>query len=276
MSTRERPPGPAAPTELIGSPVPPPAARPPGQDLWPWLLVLLVLVIAGLTAVWYATKEKGSAAGPVTVQTTVAAKPKAKLIKHTTTAATTTQVQTVVVPNLVGQSRDAAVSTIQAQGLIADVHEVPSTQADGTVVSQHPAGGSKVDSQSGVLINVANKVEPKPAAPAETPPAAPKPSKPASHETATPKPATPVVTPAPKAPANVTVPSVVGEDEGTASADLVDAGFSTATVDQATTDPTQDGVVVSQSPSGGGSAQPNSTVTIYVARYNGTGDFATG
>jgi beta-lactam-binding protein with PASTA domain len=168
------------------------------------------------------------------------------------------------------------VSTIQAQGLIADVHEVPSTQADGTVVSQHPAGGSKVDSQSGVLINVANKVEPKPAAPAETPPAAPKPSKPASHETATPKPATPVVTPAPKAPANVTVPSVVGEDEGTASADLVDAGFSTATVDQATTDPTQDGVVVSQSPSGGGSAQPNSTVTIYVARYNGTGDFATG
>src|SRR3954452_12897929 len=156
MATRERPAGPASPTELIGPPVPPPEAPPPGRELWPWLLVLLVLVIAGLAAAWYATKDKGSSAGPVTVQTTVAAKPKAKAkpVKHTTTAATTTQVRTVVVPDLVGQSRDAAVSTIQAQGLIADVHEVPSTQADGTVVSQHPAGGSKVDSQSGVLINV--------------------------------------------------------------------------------------------------------------------------
>jgi PASTA domain len=169
MSTRERPRNNDAPTELIGPPGPPPEEPPPERELWSWLLVVIVLVLAGLAAAWFATRDSGGTPSPETLRTTVAAAPAKPRPKTKTRPATTQQAKkTVVVPDLVGQSRDDAVRTLEAHGLTADVHEVPSIQTDGTVVSQHPTGGTRVDPDSGVLLNVAQKVERKPAEPEES------------------------------------------------------------------------------------------------------------
>jgi beta-lactam-binding protein with PASTA domain len=284
MSTREQPHHTDAPTELLEPPGPPPGEPPPERELWPWLLVLIVLVLAGLAAAWFATRGSGGTASPVTLKKTVAAaraKPKTK-----PKPATTQQAKTVVVPDLVGQRRNGAVQTLDAQGLRADVHEVPSIQTEGTVVSQHPAGGTRVDAGSGVLLNVAQKVKKKPklAEQKESKPKEkerPKAKKNASSPTtqaAQPEPdatttepeaTTTVSSGASQTPVTATVPSVAGEDEGTARAELIDAGLTPVAVDQDTSDPSQDGMVVDQSPTGGRSAPPDSQVTIYVARYTG-------
>jgi PASTA domain len=254
MSTQERPGLSSAPTELIGPPAPPPAEPPPDRELWPWLLVLLVLVIAGLAAAWYATRDSGTAAGPVTVQTTVAARstPKPSTTAPATTAPTTTAPpQIVVVPDLVGQGRDEAVRTLEAQGMRPDVRDVPSTQADGIVVSQHPAGGATVQAEAGVLLNVANHVEPKPQ------PKSDENTQGNGHDKGG----------ASQTPVAATIPNVVGEDKDAAKADLANAGFHVDKENQDTSDPNQDGMVIDQSPPGGSSAQAGSHVTIYVGRY---------
>jgi beta-lactam-binding protein with PASTA domain len=290
MSTRERPRHADAPTELLGPPGAPPEEPPPERELWPWLLVLIVLVLAGLTAAWFATRDSGGTPSPETLTTTVAAAPAKPKAKPKATPATTQQARTVLVPQLVGQRRDEAVHTLEAQGLRADVHEVPSLQTERTVVSQHPIGGTRVDAGSGVLLNVAQKVEKKPAEPKKSKhkekekqkgkgkdkerenassPTRQAPQAEPEATTTEPEATTTVSSGASQTPATATVPSVVGEDEGTARAELIDAGLTPVAVDQDTTVANEAGTVVDQSPTGGSSAQPNSQVTIYVARYTG-------
>jgi len=257
MSTRERPGLSSAPTELIGPPAPPPAEPPSDRELWPWLLVLLVLVIAGLAAAWYATRDSTGSAGPVTVQTTVAARstPKPTTTAPATTAPTTTAPpQTAVVPDLVGQSGGEAVRTLEALGLRPDVREVPSTQADGIVVSQHPAGGATVQAEAGVLLNVANHVE---QAKPQPQPKSDENTQGNGHDKGN----------ASQTPAAATIPNVVGEGKDAAKTDLAGSGFHVDKENQDTSDPSQDGMVVDQSPPGGGSAPAASRVTIYIARY---------
>src|SRR5207249_4710784 len=97
MAPRERRPGPGAPTELIGGGPPmPPAEPPPRRELWPWLVVLLVLVLAGIAAGWYATRDKSNATpGAQTRLTTVAAAP----AKPKQRPKTTPTVEQVAVPD---------------------------------------------------------------------------------------------------------------------------------------------------------------------------------
>jgi eukaryotic-like serine/threonine-protein kinase len=64
-----------------------------------------------------------------------------------------------------------------------------------------------------------------------------------------------------------TVPDVIGEDTATARAMIRDAGLRPSTVFQEVTDPSQDGIVVDQDPSGGTEVEPGSTVTILVGRF---------
>ncbi|TML48870.1 MAG: PASTA domain-containing protein [Actinobacteria bacterium] len=69
-------------------------------------------------------------------------------------------------------------------------------------------------------------------------------------------------------PAQVTVPSVVGLDEQSARDQLEAAGFVVRMVDESTTDPSQDGMVTAQEPSGGTDAPKGSTVVLTVARLS--------
>jgi eukaryotic-like serine/threonine-protein kinase len=204
----------------------PPEEPPPDRELWPWLLVLLVLVVAGIAAAWYATRDTGSAK-PQTVQTTVAAAPAQPKAEPKKKPQTTTVVEQVVVPDVVGQQQSDAVGTLQAQGLRASVTEVPSTQENGLVVAQSPHGGEKVDTGSAVAVNVSK------------------------GPTKLPEPTT------------VTVPSVVGQPVESASAAVKAAGLHASVQHVPSTEP--EGTVVSQSPSGGGSAQKGAGVLLNVS-----------
>ncbi len=68
-------------------------------------------------------------------------------------------------------------------------------------------------------------------------------------------------------PLEVDVPDVTGLNEAAARFELESAGFRVQVVEQPTDDSAEDGMVVSQSPSGGSSARENAVVTITVARF---------
>jgi serine/threonine-protein kinase len=65
-------------------------------------------------------------------------------------------------------------------------------------------------------------------------------------------------------PGTKAVPDVTGEDETTATTKLQNAGFDVKVVRQDTTDPTEDGVVLDQTPEGGADAKPGAKITITV------------
>jgi eukaryotic-like serine/threonine-protein kinase len=69
-----------------------------------------------------------------------------------------------------------------------------------------------------------------------------------------------------KAPAQATVPDVTGESEDVANQRLSAAGFDVSSQTRTVSDPAQDGIVVSQRPSGGSRAGKGSTVTIVVGQ----------
>jgi serine/threonine-protein kinase len=147
----------------------------------------------------------------------------------------------VAVPDLTGMSGLHAVHTLAADHLTSTVRYVPSTEPARTVVSQWPHAGKKVRQGTGVLLNVSNGARPSSGSSAGGSSGSPK----------------------------AVVPDVTGEDEATATADLQNAGFRVDSVDSATSDPSEDGVVLDESPSGGSRAADGSTVTITVGRYSG-------
>jgi len=73
-----------------------------------------------------------------------------------------------------------------------------------------------------------------------------------------------------EAPKEVSVPSVVGETQAAAGAALKGAGFKVKTVSQTTTEASQVGLVLRQSPAGGNEAVKGSTVTIAVGALSPT------
>jgi serine/threonine-protein kinase len=127
-----------------------------------------------------------------------------------------------VVPNLVGLSRDQAVAALSDRDLEVRVVEVNSDQTVNTVTGQFPAAGQRVDEGSTVRINVS------------------------------------------KGPRPVAVPSVVGLSYTDASAQLRDAGFSVSRRD--VDDDQAEGTVVGQDPSGGSLVSAGTTVTLSVSR----------
>jgi serine/threonine-protein kinase len=147
----------------------------------------------------------------------------------------------VAVPDLTEMSGLQAVHALRADHLTSTVKYVPSTQPARTVVSQWPRAGKQVRRGTGVLLNVSSG------------------ARPASGSSAGGSSGT----------AKAVVPDVTGEDEASATADLQNAGFTVDSVDSATSDPSEDGVVLDESPSGGSRAADGSTVTITVGRYSG-------
>ncbi len=110
-----------------------PGRKPP--TLWPWLLALLVFVLAGLAAAYFLTRDDDEQAA--------------------TTAATTTGTEVVSVPDVVGTTSSQATETLRNAGFDVNLVSVPSDRAPGTVVAQAPPAGSEQPEGSTIRLNVA-------------------------------------------------------------------------------------------------------------------------
>jgi beta-lactam-binding protein with PASTA domain len=73
-----------------------------------------------------------------------------------------------------------------------------------------------------------------------------------------------------KAPPTVAIPNVVGKTRGAAEARLGASGFPATVQPQTVNDPTQNNVVLSQTPAAATQAKKNTNVTIVVGKYVAT------
>jgi eukaryotic-like serine/threonine-protein kinase len=163
-----------------------PPRRPPVPEIWPWLLLFLLLVIGGLLAAYFLTrdhKHAGSVAVPAVVGmkqdeaarrlddrglipeitlkvskfpsgTVFAQVPGGgtKVARHSRVALSVSAVSVVRVPDVVRTSTSAALARLQAAGLTGKVTTVTAQAAAGVVVAQSPAAGAKVAKDSTVSL----------------------------------------------------------------------------------------------------------------------------
>jgi eukaryotic-like serine/threonine-protein kinase len=237
----------------------PPTRRRP---IWPWLLALLLVVVAGIAG-WYAfgrIQDSLSGSGTVSVpfvegmkepeavarilgkgfQPVVHRKPNEEGVKLTVVynqdpeagvrADKGTAVDIfvslgppkVTVPEVTGKSRDDAIAALSEAGLRFKVRDVYSKEEAGVVIAQHPVPGERVTKRSTVQINVSRGLAP------------------------------------------VGVPDVVGQLYDSAASQLQAAGFGVGRKDVESDQPKN--TVVSQSPAGGTNAARGSTVTLSVSK----------
>jgi serine/threonine-protein kinase len=140
------------------------------------------------------------------------------------------------VPDVVGLTADEATARLTRAGFRTRVQRVASSEPEGTVIAQDPVGGTRAQRGGVVRLTVSR-------GPTGT---------------------TTVVTTT----ANVqgTVPDVLGQDEATAIFTIEEAGFRARVMNRTVSDPSQEGIVVQQLPSGGRTRRTGSTVTIVVGR----------
>jgi eukaryotic-like serine/threonine-protein kinase len=205
---------------------------------------------------------------------------------HVSTGPPTTEV-----PDVRGRSRDDAVATLTDAKLKPRVVEVNSEKPEDTVIAQDPKPGDTVEEGTTVRINVS--AGPKPIgvpsvlgqpfesasatlqaagfavarrdADSNQPGGTVIDQSPAGGETA-PRGATITLTVS-RGPTTTAVPDVTSLDRDTALQTLRDEGFTANATQEDTSDPSLDGVVLSQDPGGGTQAEPGTTVTIVVGRY---------
>lgn len=137
----------------------------------------------------------------------------------------------VTVPDVVGEDQATAANRLGSAGLtLGSVSNQPSaTVPSGNVISTSPSAGSKVNPGSTVNL-VVSSGQPQ---------------------------------------AQAQVPDVTGQTQSQAKQTLTAAGFNPQATAQPVTDPTQNGVVISQNPPGGTTAAQGSTVTFTVGRFAG-------
>jgi eukaryotic-like serine/threonine-protein kinase len=236
---------------------PPPRRRP----FWPWLLAVLLLVVAGVAG-WYAygqISDSLSGSGTVSVpfvegqkeglavanvldkglQDRVVRLPHERVkegevydqqpeagVRVDKNSEVVIYVSTgppkVTVPSVTGKSRDDAIGTLSANGLKFKVRDVYSKEDEGTVIAQYPTPGARVNKGSTVQINVSRGLQP------------------------------------------IGVPSVVGQPYETAASQLQAAGFAVARRDVDSDQPKNN--VVAQDPAGGAQAARGATVTLSVSK----------
>jgi len=318
---RPAPPGAAPPAGYYGYEGPPRRRRP----IWPWVLSVLLL-IAAAGAAWFAytkIQDQLNNSKPVPVPNVIDLRvelAKSKLIDHGfvpkeklsfndtvpkgvvfdqsplagSKLAKNSPVQITVsngppqvaVPNVIGKSRDDAISTLTNAGLTFTVVSVHSGKPPDTVTGQFPHAGTKVKKGSKVQINVSSGPQPVSVPyvvgqsfdqasatlqnagfgvkrtnvdsnqPADTVVS--------QNPTGSAPPGATITLSVSKGPKQTTVPDVTSQDETSATDALQAAGFKVLVQRQDVTDPSLDGIVIRQTPSGGTKANNGSTVTIVV------------
>jgi eukaryotic-like serine/threonine-protein kinase len=196
----------------------------------------------------------------------------------------------VTVPDVTGDSVEDAVQRLADAGLRATIKHVDSDEDAGTVIAQVPTDGASIDQGSKVTLKVSNG--PKPVvvpnvighlfatANSELQAAG---FAVARHDVDSSQPADTVISTSPavgtfqpagttitvnvsKGPTTSAVPNVESQDQASAVSQLRASGFRVHIVPQATTNPDEDGIVLSQDPPGQTQAAPGSTVTIVVGK----------
>jgi eukaryotic-like serine/threonine-protein kinase len=321
--TRAVPPGATPPAGYYGYEGPPRRRRP----IWPWVLSVLLLIAAGVAA-WFAytkIQDQLNASKPVAVPSVVGIRqslaeqqlrertlvprvthkpsssvqkgyvidqspnPGTNVAKNTPVDLTvSTGKPKVAVPDVVGKTRDDAVSALTAAGLKAKVVEIHSSKTPDTVTGQFPHAGTKVTRGSDVQINVSTGPKPvsvpnvvgltydQASSTLQSQGFGVKRVNVDSNEakdtvvsqdpSGSAAPGATVTLSVSKGPKQSTVPDVTSQDEDSARATLENAGFQVAVQRQDVGDPGLDGIVLSQSPTGGTKAAKGSTVTIVVGR----------
>jgi eukaryotic-like serine/threonine-protein kinase len=198
----------------------------------------------------------------------------------------------VTVPDVTGDSLEVAVQRLADASLKWKIVHVESDQDEGTVVEQSPTDGASVDQGSKVTIRVSKGPQPiaVPNVVGHTFATANSELQAAGfavarHNIASDQPADTVVSTEPppgtyqppgttitvnvsKGPTTSTVPDVTSQDQASAVSQLRASGFRVHIVNQATTNPDEDGIVLSQDPSGGTQAPRGATVTISVGKLS--------
>jgi serine/threonine-protein kinase len=219
----------------------PPRRRPP--TLWPWLLALLLLVLVGLGALWYFTREDDEAEPTSTVTT----------------------VQTVAVPDVVGTTSSEATGTLRDAGLEANVVDVPSDAPPGQVIAQDPAAGDEVEEGTTVRLNVARAGETTTGTTTET-------TTNTTTVTTTEDTTTGATTTAPTttsaAPQPAVVPDAVGKSAAAAARSFADEGLLVELFYVPSEEPL--GTVVSQGQPAGSQLEQGDTVLVNVSRAENT------
>jgi serine/threonine-protein kinase len=305
-----------------------PARRRP---FWPWLLALLLVVLAGVAG-WYAfgkIQNTLNGSGTVSVPYVVGQREDlaiaslqrkglgftrhrepndtvkvGEVIRQDPAAGVrldkgskvdivvSTGLPKVEVPDLTGNSRDQAISTLTSLGLKFKVRPVYSTKTGDTVIAQYPTAHTKVDKGSTVHINVSRGLQPL-TVPNEIGQLYDNAAGTlqgqgfavARIDSASSQPKNIVIDQKPsggtglarggtvtlyvsKGPKESTIPDVTSQDEASATQTLQQSGFVVKVQYQDTADPNQNGIVLSQTPPGNTKAKPGSTVTIIVGRLN--------
>jgi len=233
-------------------------AVPPKRPLlWPWLLALLVAVLAGLGAYLYFTQQDESTVPAVTgmrqeaAETAVrdaglepettrqeSSKPAGLVLGQnpdagakvdegsSVTLVVSTGPPRETVPDVVGETQSQAVAALTAAGFENQVTEAFSDKKAGVVVSQKPAAGAKLDEGGTVTLVVSKGGKP------------------------------------------VIVPDVVGSTAADATSKLEAVGLKANVVSVPSSKSA--GTVVAQSPAPGKDATTGDTVRLNVAKAAGT------
>jgi eukaryotic-like serine/threonine-protein kinase len=232
-----------------------------GRPFWPWLLVVLLLVAAGLTGwfVYQQVRDELGEAGTVgvpylidiretqAVGLVLEAGLEPNVIREANETVdegfvfaqspefgekvdegsqvdiyVSTGPPTAEVPDVVGQTRDDAVATLAREGFEANVVPIFSDKQEGIVTAQDPQAGEEREVGTRVRINVSQGEEP------------------------------------------LTIPSVIGQPYESAASALQGAGFRVARRNVDSDQPA--GTVVDQQPAAGATAPRDTTVTLSVSR----------